>query len=153
MIVFCLKSPNIPNISKQFNEYWTKCFHQSYYYICHCIDLFCLPFQTAKWGFHVCKHLELYYNKTVQAMNDSKPPNNYSDLLSDFEKHDKWSLSTFLKENERGNNCTQLGSKKKKICILNVDTRPLERFSIVKAFENMSFPSVAAYNNLFYGKK
>ena len=43
-------------------------------------------------------------------------------------------------------------SSKARICILNIDTRPVERLSIMEDWKNMSFPSIAAYNSLFYGK-
>lgn len=41
--------------------------------------------------------------------------------------------------------------RKERICVVSIDTRPLERFSDKKSFENMSFTSIAAYNSLFYG--
>ena len=75
----------------------------------------------------------------------------YEHLLRDLTAHDKWSLSAFLQKNKDKSNRTIYRSRKK-ICILSIDTRPLERYSAVQDFRKMQFYSVAAYNSLFYGK-
>lgn len=43
--------------------------------------------------------------------------------------------------------------RKRKTCILNVDTRPLERFSDTNDITKMQYYSIAAYYNLYYGKE
>ena len=62
-----------------------------------------------------------------------------------------WSFFNFLRNTKKQNGETNTVAKKR-ICILNVDTRPLEQFSIMEDFDKMSFHSITAYNSLFYGK-
>ncbi len=91
-----------------------------------------------------------YYNQMIVRMNN-KNCTDYKQLLQDLGTHDKWSLSAFLKKSENDNNLGRVESSKR-ICILNVDTRPLERFSVIQDFNKMNYYSIAAYNSLFYGK-
>lgn len=92
-----------------------------------------------------------YHNRTIPR-TAIKNFVNYNSLLRDFGNYNTWSLSNFLGTNEYGNNHGET-SKKKRICILSIDTRPLERFTAVKDIDKMNFYSIAAYNALFYGKK
>ena len=76
----------------------------------------------------------------------------YKHLLEDIGKHKRWSLSSFLKNSGFNNNSSSIMSKRR-ICIVSVDTRPLERFSAVNNIDKMNFYSVSAYYHLFYGKE
>ncbi len=95
--------------------------------------------------------------KDTMLSNHSDEPMNlrnfsiYKHLLEDLTRHSRWSLSSFLKKSGLNNNGSTLMSKKK-ICIVSVDTRSLERFSAVNNIEKMNFFSASAYNHLFYGK-
>jgi hypothetical protein len=75
----------------------------------------------------------------------------YKHLLEDISRHSRWSLSSFLKKTGLKSNGSTIMSKKR-ICIVSVDTRSLERFSTVNDIEKMNFFSVSAYYHLFYGK-
>ena len=78
----------------------------------------------------------------------------HNSVPTEFENGNRWLLSEFMKQlqiNET-NYWLSPNTSKKRICLLNVDSRPLERFSSIQNFENMSFHSVVAYSNLFYGK-
>lgn len=72
-------------------------------------------------------------------------------------KHDISNITqNLIKTNHKRNISIQslfLASEIRKtdICLLNVDTRPLERFTVLGDLDKMQFHSLAAYNNLFYG--
>jgi hypothetical protein len=105
-------------------------------------------------------------NRTINSIPDSyrhqqwvekkgyKTPIIYY-LLENFSKHETWSLSKFFKMfgTDKNENYSSQNIPKRKICILNVDTRPVERFSEINDFEKMNYHSLVVYNNLFYGKK
>ena len=73
------------------------------------------------------------------------------DVRKVLNNSDNWLFSR-VKSNYRNPIDQNSWLRKKRICVLSIDTRPLERFSVIKNFDNMSFHSVAAYNSLFYGK-
>jgi hypothetical protein len=90
-------------------------------------------------------HKELY-EQTDQNISDV-----YHQMLTDISQYNVWSLLSFMTRRKEDIYLARYALKKK-ICILSVDSRPLERFSEVNDLNNMSFHSIAAYNSLFYGK-
>src|SRR4051812_49434979 len=54
-------------------------------------------------------------------------------------------VPSFLRKTERKTN-TNRRTSKRRICILNVDTRPIERFADVKDITKMQYYSIAAYS-------
>jgi len=90
------------------------------------------------------------FSKDYNSHNNlnEEEPDVHTDLLAE---DDLWSGPSFFKKIGRKTNTNRTKSKRR-ICILNVDTRPLERFSDVNDITKMQFYSIAAYNNLYYGK-
>lgn len=87
---------------------------------------------------------------TEVNMHSSQLVEIISSMLGDLGKEFPWQ-TLVLRKILQGMNGTAKTTKAR-ICVLSVDSRPLEKFSSIKEFENMSFHSIAAYNSLFYGK-
>jgi len=90
-----------------------------------------------------------YWNETVYTAKNHTADRIDVSIVQNTSKY--WSFFNFLRNTKKQNGETNTVAKKR-ICILNVDTRPLEQFSIMEDFDKMSFHSITAYNSLFYGK-
>jgi len=117
--------------------------------------LFIYFFKQSQWKINNTILMQRF--KDAMLSNHSDEPINlsnfavYKHLLEDISRHNRWSLSSFLKKTGLKSNGSTIMSKKR-ICIVSVDTRSLERFSTVNDIEKMNFFSVSAYYHLFYGK-
>ena len=86
-------------------------------------------------------------NSHNNNLSEKEPDVHIQSLVTDG----LWFVPSFSKNTEKKTNNNQMKSKRR-ICILNVDTRPLERFSNVNKVTKMELHSIAAYSNLYYGK-
>lgn len=85
----------------------------------------------------------------LTGQTTGKEPDVDKQLLA---KGSLWFVPSFLRKTDSKTDTDRTIAKKRRLCIFNIDIRSLERFADVNDITKMKYYSVAAYNNLYYGK-